>query len=265
MAALIDTHCHIDLDQFEGDRDAVLERAEEAGVDQLILIAFGPERWESGARLQHRHNRIHLAIGVHPTEANMFSSEIEARIKEIALATRAVAIGETGLDYHWKAETADKQKDAFARQIALAKELGLPFVIHQRDAEADTLDVLRASSPPHRGVMHCFTGDADYMRQCLDLGLHIGFGGALTFRKMKALQQAATEAPLDRVLLETDSPFMTPSPHRGERNEPAYVRFVAEKLASLRDMPLDFIAEITTRNAVELFDLPVHAHHNHES
>ncbi len=238
-----------------------------AGVDLLILIGF--DAGALGVRVRvysERFDRHPLVVGLHPTEAERFSIMTwNPRFATTAIATHAVAIGETGLDYHWKAETAAKQKDAFARQIALAKELDLPFVVHQRDAEVDALDVLRASSPPHRGVMHCFTGDTAYMRECLDLGLHLGFGGALTFRKAKALQQAAVDAPLDRVLLETDAPFMTPSPHRGERNEPAYASLVAEKLASLRGMPLDIVAEITTRNAVDLFRLPVQAEQSQAS
>ncbi len=252
---MLDTHCHLDLEVFQADRDDVIDRARAAGVEQMIVIGFNPERWDTGARLCQPDAGLFLAVGLHPTDAEQYSNELERRLKETAIRTDAVAIGETGLDYHWKADTAAKQKEAFSRQIELAKELDLPFVIHQREAEQDTLEVLRASSPPHRGVMHCFTGDASYLEQCLDLGLHIGFGGAVTFRKLKTLQQAALQAPIDRILLETDAPFMTPSPHRGTRNEPAYVRFVAEKLAELRGVSVVEIAEATTANAVTLFRL----------
>jgi len=255
MTTLIDTHCHLDLDSFEADRDDVIRRAVSAGVDQMIVIGFDPDRWESGKLLCERFDGLHLAIGLHPTEAELFDDEMESRIRRKAVEYRAVAIGETGIDYHWKADTSQQQKEAFARQVALAKELGLPFIIHQREAEQDTLDVLGASSPPHRGVMHCFTGDVCFMRECLDLGLHIGLGGAITFRKLKDLHAAARDVPIDRVLLETDAPFMTPSPHRGERNEPSYVRFVADRLAELKGVSIDEVADATTRNAAGLFGL----------
>ncbi|HVB65330.1 MAG TPA: TatD family hydrolase [Nitrolancea sp.] len=256
MAVLVDTHCHIDLEAFADDRIAVIERAHAAGVDQMILIGFAPERWETGGALCAQHRELHLATGLHPTEAEEFDDALEQALRQAAHELNAVAIGETGLDYHWKADSAAKQRDVFARQIGLAKELDLPFIVHQRDAERDTLDVLGATEPPHRGVMHCFTGDSDYARRCLDLGLHIGIGGAVTFRKLKALHEAVGSIPLDRMLLETDAPYMTPSPHRGQRNEPAYVRYVLDKIAELRDIASHELANVTTRNAVNLFRLP---------
>jgi TatD DNase family protein len=257
MVALIDTHCHLDLDVFEADRNEVIERAWTAGVEQMLVIGFDQDRWKSGSELCRRYAGLHLAVGLHPTEAERYNEELESALRQTARDQGAVAIGETGLDYHWKSETAEQQKDAFARQITLAKEMDLPFVVHQRDAERDTLDVLKASSPPHRGVMHCFTGGTEFMLQCLDLGMHIGFGGAVTFRKLKELHQAASEVPIDRMLLETDAPFMAPSPHRGKRNEPSYVQFVADRLGELRGVTPEEIAENTRCNAVNLFRLPV--------
>ncbi|HVX31371.1 MAG TPA: TatD family hydrolase [Nitrolancea sp.] len=256
MVGLVDTHCHIDLDRFAGDRDEVIARARAAGVDQMILIGFSPERWRTGAELSARYTGVHLAVGLHPTEAEAYDDTLEQALRDAAQQTSAVAIGETGLDYHWKAETAKQQRAAFEGQIALARKLNLPFIIHQREAEEETLDVLRATDPPHRGVMHCFTGDAAYAERCLELGLHIGLGGAVTYRKLKALHEAVRTLPLDRIVLETDAPFMTPSPHRGERNEPAYVRYILERVATLRDSDMEEIAAITTRNAIDLFGLP---------
>lgn len=253
---LLDTHCHLDLDTFESDRDEVVKRARAAGVERMIVVGFNPERWQTGASMCEEYAGLHLAVGLHPTEAEAYDDELERQLRITATSLHAVAIGETGLDYHWKSGTAAKQRDAFYRQIALAKELDLPFVIHQRDAEQDALDVLRASSPPHRGVMHCFTGDGHYLRECLELGLHIGFGGAVTFRKLKHLHEAVQVAPADRILVETDAPFMTPSPHRGTRNEPAYVKFVVDRLAELRGVSADAVADATTRNAQALFRLP---------
>ena len=255
MAGLIDTHCHIDLDQFETDRDAVIDRAHGAGVDRMIVIGFAPERWRTGAALCARFSGLYLAVGLHPTEAEAYDDKLEQALRTAAQQTNAVAIGETGLDYHWKAGTARQQRQAFIRQIELAHSLDLPFIIHQRDAEDETLAVLRDTEPPHRGVMHCFTGDPVYAASCIELGLHIGLGGAVTFRKLKALHQAVREIPLDRIVLETDAPYMTPSPHRGERNEPAYVRYILERVAALRESDPDQLATATTRNASRLFGL----------
>jgi TatD DNase family protein len=258
VAGLVDTHCHIDLDSFADDRDGVINRARAAGVDQMILVAFNAERWRTGAALCARTEGIHLAVGLHPTEAEAYNDTLEQALQQTVKQTKAVAIGETGFDYHWKTETARTQREAFVRQIELARELNLRFIIHHREAEADTLDVLRATEPPHRGVMHCFTGNAEYADRCLELGLYIGLGGAVTFRKAKALHEAVRQIPLDRIVLETDAPFMTPSPHRGQRNEPAYVRYILEHVATLRDCDADELATITTRNATELFALPAY-------
>jgi len=257
VTQLLDTHCHIDLDRFEPDRDDVIRRARSVGVEQMILIGFNPDRWASGASLCRRHDGLHLAVGLHPTEAESWSGEFESTLREAIGEYHAVAIGETGLDYHWKSDTAAIQKEAFARQIELAQEFDLPFVVHQREAERDAIDVLRASGPPHRGVMHCFTGDPAFLQECLDLGLHIGLGGAVTFRKLKDLHESVRVAPLHRILLETDAPFMTPSPYRGERNEPSYLTFTAARIAELRGMSVDEVADATTDNAKELFRLPV--------
>lgn len=252
---LVDTHCHLDLDRFDADRAEVLERARAAGVDRLIVIGFAPERWESGLALARSDPGIFCAVGLHPTEAERYDDAIEAEIRRLAGDPRVVAIGEIGLDYHWESATPRAQRRSFEHQIALAKALDLPFIIHQRDAAGDTLDILRATNPPHRGVMHCFTGDLDLAEACLDLGLDLGLGGAITFRKAEALQEAARSVPLERIVLETDAPYMTPSPHRGERNEPAYVRLVAERLANLRELPLETIAEATSATAERLFQL----------
>jgi TatD DNase family protein len=222
----------------------------------MVVSGVAPGRWRGRAELVARVEGIHLAVGLHPTEAEAYDDTLEQALRQTAKQTQAVAIGETGLDYHWKADTAPKQREAFVRQIALARALDLPFIIHQREAEADTLDVLRATEPPHRGLMHCFTGDAGYAEQCLELGLHIGLGGAVTFRKLKGLHEAVRRIPHDRIVLETDAPFMTPSPHRGTRNEPAYVRYILERVAALRECDADELAAVTTRNATELFGLP---------
>ena len=252
---LIDTHCHLDLQTFDADRAAVVERARAVGVERFLVIGFAPERWTSALALADANSDIFVAVGLHPTEADEDSPTLRAALGEVARQAKVRAIGETGLDYHWEGATPARQRDSFEAQISLAKSLGLPFVVHQRDAEADALAVLRASGPPHVGVMHCFTGDAAFAELCLDLGLHLGLGGAVTFRKARALHEAVRSVPLERIVLETDAPFMTPSPHRGERNEPAYVELVARRVAELRGVDVEEVAAATTRNAQQLFRL----------
>lgn len=255
MIRLIDTHCHIDLDAFDADREAMLERAREVGVDRFIVVGFAPERWEPALALHESVPGAYAAVGLHPTEAERFSEEFQADLRRLTAQRGVCAVGEIGMDYHWKTASPEAQRRAFEWQIALARERELPFIVHQREAAADVLDVLRRTNPPHQGVMHCFTEDLEYARHCLDLGMYLGLGGAVTFKKARALHEVAREVPLDRIVLETDSPFMTPSPHRGERNEPARLRLIAERVAALRDIPVEEVAAVTTANAERLFRL----------
>jgi TatD DNase family protein len=224
-------------------------------VGRFIVIGFNPERWESGRQLAGRTEGMYLAVGLHPTEADDYDPDLERRLKRTAKESGVVAIGETGIDYHWKTSSPDRQRDAFRRQIDIAKELDLPFIVHQRDAEADVLQVLASSNPPHHGVMHCFTGDEEYASACIDLGLHLGIGGAVTYRSAAPLHRAAAIAPIESIVLETDAPYMAPTPHRGKRNEPAYLRRIVERLAELRGEAADEVAERTTENAIRLFRL----------
>jgi TatD DNase family protein len=250
---LVDTHCHIDLDAFDEDRAEVFARSSNAGVFDLLVIGFEPDRWKAALELESCAVNIRVAAGIHPNSVKLFSAKMLDQVRAIARDPRVVAIGETGIDLYWNAKPLEEQKEAFAAQIELARELEMPFIIHQRDAENEVLDVLNAFSAPMCGVLHCFTGDTKYAKRILDLGLHIGLGGAVSFKSRTDLHQAAREIPLDRIVLETDSPFMAPSPYRGKRNEPAYVRLIAERLAQLRGVPLEEIAKQTTENAYALF------------
>ena len=250
---LIDTHCHLDLETFDADRAEVFARARDAGVDRFLVVGFSPERWPSTLALGESQPGVFAAVGLHPGEAECYSPDLLTLLARVAGAAGVRAIGETGLDYHWEGASPAVQRAAFEGQIALARSLGLPFVVHQRDAEADALEVLRTTDPPHAGVMHCFTGDLGFAEECLALGLHLGLGGAVTFRKATALHEVARRAPLDRLVLETDAPFMAPSPYRGRRNEPAYVELVARRVADLRDMDVGAVAAATTHNADALF------------
>ncbi len=246
---LVDTHCHLDNDQFDSDREAVIERARAAGVERLMAIGTGegPPDLEAGVRLADRYPFIYATIGVHPHDASKATPETFDRLRELARHPKVLAIGEIGLDYHYDFSPRDVQREVFERQLELAREAGKPIVIHTREAWADTMEVFRAHWQGE-GIMHCFTGDEAQAREALDLGFHLSFGGVLTFPKAEAVRQAARIAPADRILIETDCPYLAPVPFRGKRNEPAYIAETARRLADVRGAPLEEIASVTSAN-----------------
>jgi TatD DNase family protein len=250
---LIDTHCHIDLDAFADDRDEVVDRALEAGVSDMLVIGFEPERWRAAEALAAEHDFVRVAAGLHPNSASQFSDVLLGEVADQLRRPEVIAVGETGIDLYWDDAPLETQRRAFREQVALAQELDVPFIVHQRDAEADVLEVLKSFNCPLKGVLHCFTGDWQYAQEILNLGMHIGLGGAITFKSRNELHAAASRIPIDRIVLETDSPFMSPVPHRGKRNEPAYVKLVAERLAELRAESAEAISCATTQNAMTLF------------
>jgi TatD DNase family protein len=238
---LVDSHCHLNDPQFDSDRDAALERALAAGVDCLMVID-APEFAE-------RHAAMYATIGVHPHEAAKATEEIFVRMRDLAAHPKVLAIGEIGLDYHYDFSPRDVQRRVFERQLGFAAECKKPIVIHTREAWDDTLAaVAEAGGLPHGGIMHCFTGDAAQAQQALDMGFHLAFGGVLTFPKAEAVREAARIAPEDRLLVETDCPYLAPVPFRGKRNEPAFVVETARRLAAVRGATLESIAAATTRN-----------------
>lgn len=250
---LIDTHCHIDLEAFDADRELVMNRALDAGVSDLLVIGFEPERWAEAERLAECHPNVHVAAGLHPNSSSQFSDRMLSDIAEQLKRSEVVAIGETGIDLYWDDAPLELQQRSFRAQIELALELDVPFIVHQRDAEREALAILKEFGAPLKGVMHCFTGDWQYAQEVMDLGVHIGLGGAITFKSRTDLHDAAARIPLERIVLETDAPFMAPVPHRGKRNEPAFVREVAHRLAELKQVDVDEIARATTTNAMTLF------------
>jgi TatD DNase family protein len=245
---LVDTHCHLDDSKFDDDREQAIERALAAGVGRMMAIGTGngPPDLEVAVRLAERYDFIYATLGVHPHDASKATEETFARLRELARHPKVLAIGEIGLDYHYDFSPRDVQRKIFDRQLAIAAEAGKPIVIHTREAWDDTL--AQVPSLPHGGIMHCFTGDAAQARQALDRGFHLGFGGVLTFPKAEGLREAARMAPGDRVLLETDCPYLAPVPHRGKRNEPAFVVETARRLAEARGTTPEKIGELTTRN-----------------
>jgi len=246
---LIDSHTHLDDAQFDEDRAAVIERARAAGVERMLAIGTGggPPDLEAGVRLAAEYPFMLATVGVHPHDAKKATEETFERLRALAAHPKVVAIGEIGLDYHYDFSPRDVQRAVFARQLNMAAEAALPVIIHTREAWQDTREILQREWRG-AGIMHCFTGDAAQAREALDLGFHLAFGGVLTFPKAEAVREAARIAPADRLLVETDCPYLAPVPHRGKRNEPAFVVETARRLAEVRGQAVEEIAELTAGN-----------------
>jgi TatD DNase family protein len=253
---LTDTHCHVQTSAFRADRTQVLQRALEAGVETLICVGYDAETWRAAQRLTTHNSRLRLfaTAGLHPHDAKDLTPDVLEEIRELALAGKIVAIGECGLDFYRNLSTPEQQRDAFVAQIELANETGLPLVIHDRDAHDSVVELL-ASHGASRGVMHCFSGDWELAVRCLDLGFYISIAGPVTYPKNEALRDVAARVPADRIVVETDCPYLTPAPFRGKRNEPALVRLVEEEVARLRGADAEAFGEQASRNARELFGL----------
>ena len=246
---LIDSHCHLDDKQFDPDRAEVFARARESGVERMMAIGTGngPPDLEAALRLARQHDFIYATVGVHPHDASKATPETFAALEALAAETKVLAIGEIGLDYHYDFSPRDVQRDVFIQQLKLAGMAGKPIVIHTREAWDDTLLVLREHWSG-TGIVHCFSGGAEEARQALDLGFYLSFGGVLTFPKAEVLREAARMTPEDRLLVETDAPYLAPVPKRGKRNEPAFMVETARRLAEVRGVAPERIAEATTAN-----------------
>lgn len=256
---LIDTHVHINFDVFESDMSEVVTRWRSAGVVQLVHSCVSPSEIKSIQTLAAQIDELYFAVGLHPLDAHKWTSSAEEVIRNLASADRkVVAIGETGLDFY-KADNFEQQKKVFAAQLYLAQALELPVIIHLREAAQEAarqLRELKSTGGSLRGVMHCWGGRPEETEWFLDLGLYISFSGTVTFKKAVQIKESCLMVPPDRLLIETDSPFLAPEPKRGKRNEPAYVRYVAEQVAQLRGVPVETLAAQTTDNARKLFGLP---------
>lgn len=251
----IDTHAHLYYHDFDADRTAVIRRAVEHGVQAIITIGVDVASSRQSVLLAQKYPSVFAAVGIHPTDCADTTGADILQIRELAEQHKVVAIGEVGLDYYHMRAPKDKQKQIFVRQIHLAKELCLPLIIHNRDAHGDMLEILEAEKVGEAGgVLHSFSGEADYLEQALRLGLHVSFTGVVTFKNYKHAF-LVDQTPIDRLLLETDCPFMTPDPQRGKRNEPAYLKFTAQKIAEIKGMSLEDLAEKTSGNARQLFKL----------
>lgn len=256
---LIDSHCHLDYKGHDDEREAAIVRAREAGVVQMVNVESRSSlvACEKTVAIARQHDDVFAVIGFHPHDARLIDDAAIEGLRALAADPRVVAIGETGLDYHYDHSPREEQRDGFRRFLRLARELDLPVVVHTREAEEDTLAILREEGiGPAGGVIHCFTGTLAMAEACVELGWHVSISGIVTFKNAGDIPEVARRVPLDRLLVETDSPFLAPLPHRGRKNEPAFVTHVAAKVAELRELPLSALAAATVANTRRLFRLP---------
>lgn len=259
MQTLFDTHCHIDDERFDEDRQEALDRMAEHGVHHAVIVGSDMATSQSAVEFAKAHDGFYAAVGVHPHEAKYFKiDDLETIGRWFETEKKVVALGEIGLDYYYDLSPREVQREVFMTQLNWAYETDKPVIFHIRDAHGDILDLLRSRKDKlPSGIIHCFSGSWECAKEYLKMGFYISFAGPLTFKKAPNLWETAQKAPLDRLLVETDSPYLTPVPFRGKRNEPAYVRFVAEKLAELREMPVEEIRRITTENACRVYRLEI--------
>jgi TatD DNase family protein len=253
---LIDSHAHIQGKEYTGETEAVIARACDAGVEQIIVVGGAGEMSSNteAVALAESHANLYATIGMHPHDAIQVHEQELRQLKKLSAHSKVIAVGETGLDYYYDHSPRDVQRQVFAQFISLAHEIELPLVVHERDAANEAADLLRGEGKGKvPGVIHCFTGDYGAARNYLDLGFYLSFTGIITFKNADPLREVVRKVPLERMLVETDSPYLAPVPHRGKRNEPAYVRQVAETVAQIKGVSLEEVACTTTCNVRELF------------
>ena len=251
---LFDTHTHLDDEKFDTDRDELIESFKAEGVTLLVNIGADMKTSEASVKLAEKYDFIYATVGVHPNVTDDMTEENLARLKELASHEKVVAIGEIGLDYHYDEPDPEIQKEWFKKQLILAKELNLPYVVHDRDAHADVLEIIKSIGYTN-GVMHCFSGSAEMAKEVTKMGMYVSIAGQVTFKNAPKVQAVAQTVPLDKLLIETDSPYLTPEPFRGKRNNSAYVRFTAEKIAELRGKTLEEIAKVTMENGKRFYNI----------
>ena len=253
---LIDTHSHIDMDNYKDRFDEVIAEAKDFGVEKIVIPGVAPSGFKRIVELCEKYENLYGAVGVHPEDLASFDADAESLIREYLKHPKIVAVGEIGLDYYWDKSQIERQKEIFEKQILIAKEIGKPVLVHDREAHFDTLEILKKTKASDVGVvMHCFSGSPEFAMECVREGFYIALGGVVTFKNAKKVKEVAKIVPLERLLLETDAPYMTPVPYRGKENQPAYVKFVAEEIANLRGVSFDEVARMTSFNAQRLLKI----------
>lgn len=253
---LFDTHVHLNARQFMEDREETIQRAFDAGVKYMVVVGFDSETIPLAIEIAEQYDTIYAAVGWHPVDAIDMTEDHLKWIEELSAHPKVVSIGEMGLDYHWDKSPKDIQKEVFRKQIQLAKRVQLPIIIHNREATEDIIEILQEEDAQSvGGIMHCYNDSVEYVQACLDMNFYISLGGPVTFKNAPLPKEVAVQVPGDRLLVETDAPFLAPHPNRGKRNEPAYVKLVAEEIADLRGVSLEELSKLTTQNAFSLFKL----------
>ena len=249
---LIDTHSHVDMLEGISIEDAI-KNAKENGVKKIIVPCAYPKDVDKIFELVNKYDELYGLLGVHPSEAKDWDNELIDRIKNYSDNPKIVGIGEIGLDYYWDKSFVDLQKEVFIKQIKLANELYLPICVHDREAHKDTFDILKEYNKGSKVVMHCFSGSVEFARECIKEGWYLALGGVVTFKNAVKMKEVAADIPLEKLLLETDAPYLTPVPYRGKENQPAYVRFVAEEISKIRNVSFENIVQASSQNAEKVF------------
>lgn len=253
---LFDTHAHLNAEQFEEDLKDVIERAQQEGVENMVIVGFDRPTITKAMELVEKYEFMYASVGWHPVDAIDMTDDDLAWIEELASHPKVVALGEMGLDYYWDKSPKEIQKEVFRKQIKLAKKVKLPIIIHNREATADIVDILREEGAGEvGGIMHCFSGSVEVAEECIQMNFHISLGGPVTFKNARKPKEVAEAIPLEKLLIETDCPYLAPHPYRGKRNEPSYVRLVAEQIAEIKGIPFEEVAKQTTNNAKKLFGI----------
>lgn len=253
---LFDTHCHVHDEAYNGDRDDVIQRAFQSGVQYMMFPGTDIPTSAAAVELARRYDGVYAAVGIHPEEAAEITDEAFAQIRYwITHEPKVVALGEVGLDYHWPEPSREIQKKVFIEQVKMAVELDIPIDIHDREAHGDMMDILHTYGKGIRGVFHCYSGSLEMAQELMKMGFYFGFTGTTVFPNSKKVKRLAAELPLERILIETDSPYLTPPPYRGKRNEPRYVQYVAAEIARLRNMETSEVARITLENGKRIFQI----------
>ncbi|MGN9165526.1 TatD family hydrolase [Tissierellaceae bacterium HCP3S3_D8] len=251
---LIDSHVHLDDERFDGDRDILIKSLKSNGIELVINIGADMKSSVDSIELAKRYDNIYAAIGVHPHSASEMTENTLDELRDMAKEDKVIAIGEIGLDYYYDNSPRDIQRKWFREQLELAKELNLPVIIHSRDATKETYDIIKETQDGTlRGVLHCFSGSVEVAMEYIKLGFYISIGGTVTFKNSRVVREVAEAVPLDKFLVETDCPYLTPEPYRGKRNEPMFVKYAAEKIAEIRGISFEELSEATNKNTKELF------------
>ncbi|MEH7125089.1 TatD family hydrolase [Bacillus sp. JJ1532] len=251
-----DTHAHLNAEQYNDDLREVIDRALEEGVTRIVVVGFDRPTIEKAMELTEQYEFIYASVGWHPVDAIDMTDEDLQWIEELSSHPKVVALGEMGLDYYWDKSPKDIQKAVFRKQIQLAKKVKLPIIIHNRDATADIVSILKEEGAGEvGGIMHCFSGSPETAKECVEMNFYISLGGPVTFKNAKKPKEVAEVIPMDKLLIETDCPYLAPHPYRGKRNEPSYVKLVAEQIAEIKNVSVEEVARITTENAKKIFGI----------